>query len=81
MIGQAWRDAWERVTPRQVACPTLLLTATEDDIDIHGDPAEIWRPWIANELRSSPIHSGHHQAEQAPDEVARALVGFLGDAG
>jgi LmbE family N-acetylglucosaminyl deacetylase len=24
------------------------------------------------------IHSGHHQAEEAPDEVVRALLQFLG---
>ena len=29
------------------------------------------------ELRSAPIRSGHHQAEQAPDEVAQALLEFL----
>jgi haloacetate dehalogenase len=67
----------DRAAGRQVTCPTLLLNATKDDIDIHGDPVAIWRPWIANELRSSPIHSGHHQAEQAPDEVAEALLDFL----
>ena len=37
-----------------------------------------WRPWTAGELRSLPIHSGHHQAEQAPDEPASALLRFLG---
>jgi haloacetate dehalogenase len=70
----------DRAAGRRVVCPTLLLTATEDDIDIHGDPVAIWRPWIANEFGSAPIHSGHHQAEQAPDEVARALLDFLPDA-
>ena len=38
----------------------------------------IWRPWAAVELRSHLIHSGHHQAEQAPDELASALLRFLG---
>jgi haloacetate dehalogenase len=74
-IDQAHEKA-DRTAGRQVVCPTLLLTATEDDIDIHGDPEAIWRPWIANELRTSQIHSGH-QAEQAPDEVAGALLNFL----
>jgi haloacetate dehalogenase len=66
-----------RAAGRQVQCPTLLLAATEDDIDIHGDPERIWRPWVAGELRTVAIHSGHHQAEQAPDEVAAALFDFL----
>jgi haloacetate dehalogenase len=70
-------EAADRAAGRRVACPTLLLTATEDDIDIHGDPEAIWRPWIAGELRRVPIDSGHHQAEQAPDEVASAVLEFL----
>jgi haloacetate dehalogenase len=69
-----------RAAGRQVQCPTLLLAATEDDIDVHGDPAEIWRTWVAGELQSAPIHSGHHQAEEAPDEVTDALLGFLAPA-
>jgi haloacetate dehalogenase len=75
-VDRAHEEA-DRAAGRQVACPTLLLTATEDDIDIHGDPVAIWRPWIANELRSTPIQSGHHQAEEAPEEVALALLDFL----
>ena len=67
----------DRAAGRRITCPMLLLAATEDDIDIHGDPTEIWRPWVAGELHSGVIHSGHHQAEQAPDEVAGALTGFL----
>jgi haloacetate dehalogenase len=55
----------------------LLLVSTDDDLDIHGDPEVIWRPWAAGELRSRPIHSGHHQAEEAPDDLASALLDFL----
>ena len=67
----------DRAAGRRITCPTLLLTATEDDIDIHGDPMAIWRPWVAGELSSRPVHSGHHQAEEAPGELARALTAFL----
>jgi hypothetical protein len=49
-----------------------------EDLGLHGDPEAIWRPWTAGELRSHLIHSGHHQAEQAPDELASALLRFLG---
>jgi haloacetate dehalogenase len=73
-------EAAARAAGRRISCPTLLLTAAEDDIDIQGDPEKIWRPWVAGELRSSAIRSGHHQAEQAPDEVARSLREFLADA-
>jgi haloacetate dehalogenase len=75
-IDRAHEEA-DRAAGRQIACPMLLLAATEDDIDIHGDPETIWRSWVAGELRSAPIHSGHHQAEQAPKELAQALLQFL----
>jgi haloacetate dehalogenase len=67
----------DRAAGRRVACPVLLLAATEDDIDVHGDPLEIWRPWVAGRLVGRPIRSGHHQAEEAPEEVAAALLDFL----
>jgi haloacetate dehalogenase len=67
----------DRAAGRRVGCPMLLLAATEDDIDIHGDPEAIWRPWVAGELHSGPIHSGHHQAEEAPGELSQALIEFL----
>ncbi len=67
----------DRAAGRQIACPMLLLAATHDDLDIHGDPEAIWRPWVAGKLRSAPIQSGHHQAEQAPDDLAEALREFL----
>jgi haloacetate dehalogenase len=70
-------EAADRAAGRQIQCPMLLLAATDDDIDVHGDPAEIWRPWVAGGLQSLPIRSGHHQAEQAPQEVAAALLDFL----
>ena len=75
-VDRAHEEA-DRDAGRRIACPTLLLAATEDDIDIHGDPEAIWRPWVAGELRGAPIHSGHHQAEGAPEELARELLEFL----
>lgn len=75
-IDRAHEEA-DRAAGRRVVCPALLLTATEDDIDIHGDPVAIWRSWVASDLSSAPIHSGHHQAEEAPQELVRALLPFL----
>lgn len=68
----------DRAAGRKVACPVLLLVSAGDDLDIHGDPETIWRPWTAGGLCSRLIHSGHHQAEEAPGEVASALLQFLG---
>jgi haloacetate dehalogenase len=70
-------DEQDRAAGRRVQCDTLLLAAAEDDIDIHGDPVENWRPWVAGRLGYKPIDSGHHQAEEAPEQVAAALLEFL----
>jgi haloacetate dehalogenase len=67
----------DRDAGRQIACPMLFLQSGQDDIDIHGDPVAIWRPWVAGPLSSAVIDSGHHQAEEAPAEVAAALLDFL----
>jgi haloacetate dehalogenase len=70
-------DEADRAAGRQVMCPALLLESADDDLDIHGDPAVIWAPWLATPLRHRVIDSGHHQAEQAPGPVAEALLDFL----
>jgi haloacetate dehalogenase len=70
-------DSADREAGRQVACPTLLLQATEDDLDIHGDPIAIWAPWVSWTVKRHLIPSGHHQAEQAPTQVANAVLAFL----
>lgn len=73
-------DEADRAAGRRVRCPALLLQARDDDIDIHGDPVQIWRPWLERPLRHRVIDSGHHQAEQAPEQVARAVLDFLAGA-
>jgi haloacetate dehalogenase len=70
-------DAVDRSAGRKVTCPTLLLEAADDDLDIHGDPAAIWAPWISGQLHHAVIPSGHHQAEQAPAQVADSILAFL----
>jgi len=71
----------DRSAGRKIRCPLLLLVSINDDLDLHGDPEAIWRPWTAAGLQSLPIHSGHHQAEEAPDEIAAVLRDFLGSPG
>jgi pimeloyl-ACP methyl ester carboxylesterase len=60
-----------------VACPTLLLWAARDDLeDLYGDPLEIWRDW-AHGLRGHSLDSGHHLAEEVPEQLAAELRKFL----
>lgn len=66
----------DREAGRRIECPTLLLWSEHDDLDIHGDPLEIWSPWCTD-LRGGTIDSGHHMAEENPSALAAALVEFL----
>jgi haloacetate dehalogenase len=53
------------------------LWSLRDDLEEqHGDPVEIWRGW-ADDVRGHGIESGHHVAEEAPEELAAALTEFL----
>lgn len=45
-------------------------------VELYGDLLAIWRHW-ADDPRGVPIASGHHMAEQAPDQLAAALAEFL----
>jgi len=38
----------------------------------------IWRNW-ADDVRGHAIDSGHHIAEDAPQELADAIIDFLGN--
>ncbi len=77
-IDRAHEEA-DRAAGRRVACPMLFLQSARDDIDIHGDPVAIWRRWVTGPLSAAVIDCGHHQAEEAPGEVAAALSEFLAD--
>lgn len=70
-------DEADRAAGRRITCPTMLLESAHDDLDIHGDPAAIWAPWLELPLDHRVVDSGHHQAEEAPDQVAEALLDFL----
>lgn len=58
-------------------CPTLFAVSGHDDLEaIYGDPLAIWRKW-AHDVRQVRIDSGHHMAEEAPEEVAAALRALM----
>jgi haloacetate dehalogenase len=46
-------------------------------IDLYGDPVAIWRAWASGPVTGAAVHSGHHMAEEAPDEIAAILLDFL----
>jgi haloacetate dehalogenase len=76
-IDRAHEDA-DRAAGRQVACPTLAAWSVRDDLEeLYGDPLAVWRPWIAGSLRGERIDSGHHMAEEAPEQLAGVLAEFV----
>jgi haloacetate dehalogenase len=70
-------DAADRAARRRIECPLSVLWAERDDLeDLHGDPRAIWRAW-ADEVHGHSIDSGHHMAEESPDELATAISDFV----
>lgn len=75
-------DESDRSAGRRVKCPTLVLWALQDDMEeLYGDPLAIWAPWVNAPLAGHGVDCGHHLAEEAPDEIARALIGHLAQQG
>ncbi len=76
-VDRAADDA-DRAAGRQVSCPTLVAWSTRDDMEeLYGDVLAVWRPWVSGPLHGGRVDSGHHMAEEAPQELAALLVPFL----
>jgi haloacetate dehalogenase len=70
-------DEDDRSAGRKLECPLLVLWSARDDLeDLHGDILNIWRGWAAN-VSGGRIDCGHHMAEEAPKELAAALIEFF----
>jgi haloacetate dehalogenase len=78
-VDRAADDA-DRAAGRRVACPVLFLWATGDDMeDLYGDPLAVWHAW-ATDVHGHALDSGHHLAEDVPDELAEAIRCFMAGA-
>jgi haloacetate dehalogenase len=63
---------------RRIGTPTYVLWSGLDDMEtLYGDVIMVWRTWAADVRGGRRIESGHHMAEQAPAELAGALIEFL----
>jgi haloacetate dehalogenase len=70
-------DEADRAAGRKVRCPTLLVWASRDDLEeLWGDPVGAWRHW-ADDVHGVRLESGHHMAEEVPEELAGILLEFL----
>jgi haloacetate dehalogenase len=67
----------DRQNGKLITCPTLCLWSKYDDLeDIYGDVLGIWKTW-APQAQGKAIASGHHMAEEAPEELTAELRRFL----
>lgn len=67
-------DDADRSAGRRLRCPTLVAWSTRDDMEqLYGNPLDVWFPW-ADDLCGRAISSGHHVAEESPDDLVAALV-------
>jgi haloacetate dehalogenase len=70
-------DEADRAAGRRLRCPVLVAWSGRDDTADYGDPLEIWRAWADDVRGPVVIDSGHHMAEEAPEQVAAALREFF----
>jgi haloacetate dehalogenase len=61
---------------RRITCPTLVAWSQTGAVDSWYQPLEVWKTW-AEDVSGGPISAGHFMPEEAPDETARRLLGFL----
>jgi haloacetate dehalogenase len=74
-VDRADEDA-DKAVGRRLDMPVLALWSLRDDLeDLYGDPLAIWRDW-ATDVRGYGIDSGHHIAEEAPEDLAAAIIHF-----
>jgi haloacetate dehalogenase len=67
----------DRAAGRRLSMPLLVLWSLRDDIEaLYDDPRAIWGAW-ADDVSGHGIDSGHHVAEEAPEELVEALAVFL----
>lgn len=75
----ALHEEADRAAGRRIDAPLLVLWSGRDDLEqLHGDPRVIWSDW-ARSVQGHRIDSGHHMAEEAPEELAAALGRFFAE--
>ncbi|GJD48324.1 Fluoroacetate dehalogenase [Methylobacterium crusticola] len=73
-------DAADRAAGRRIACPVLALWSGQGGLARwyadEGGPLALWRPF-ADDVRGHAVEGGHFFPEEAPQETAAVLRGFL----
>jgi haloacetate dehalogenase len=69
-------DADDRASGRRISSPLLLMIGA-DETQLAEAP-DIWRTWAHN-VTVGRVPGGHFSPEEAPREVAEAIIAFLGN--
>jgi haloacetate dehalogenase len=67
-------DSEDRAAGRRIGVPVLVVVG-EDETQLRDAP-EVWRSW-ADDLTVAQVPGGHFIPEEAPQELAEILAGFL----
>ena len=75
-------DAADRAAGRRISCPILALWS-RSELGRWHDVLTVWRRWAdrPEAVSGHSLGAGHYLAEEAPDEVADALLAFFNAAG
>lgn len=77
-------DAADRAAGKRIAAPVLVLWGAGGLSPAAAEqgptPVDAWRAW-ADDVRGTPIDSGHFVAEENPKATAAALLDFFAEAG
>lgn len=69
-------DAEDRKAGHLVTSPMMVVWAGTELPDLYGDVVEVWKGW-ATDVQGTGLDSGHHMAEEVPDELAASLLQFF----
>lgn len=71
-------DSRDSAAGRRLQCPLGILWSMHDDMEsLYGDPSAPWTAWSDRIVMRYAVPSGHHMAEDAPQEVAGKLHAFF----
>lgn len=71
-------DRRDKEAGRRLQCPLGVLWSVHDDMErLYGDPANPWGDWSDQIVLKQGIISGHHLAEEAPNDVENHIESFF----